>query len=661
MGTVISDLLRNVFMFLDSIVYSVIGKVYELFIAIANTNIFADGTINEFANRVYALLAIFMLFRLSFSVLTYIINPDNINDKSAGGGKLIGNILITIILLISVPWLFQQVMKIQGDLLNDNIIGKIILGVNGDPNNQDVQDKIEQSISSQLNAGDTMAWTTFSAFFSLTDECAALPKECTVNFPKMTGTDNAYDRIKKSQLVSGIKDSGLATVRTESGEYVFEYLPIISTIAGGFIAYILLLFCFQIAVRSVKLGVLQLIAPIPVISYLDPKQGKDGMFKKWLKICGKTFADLFIRLAAIYFAIFIITEITNGRGMIDITTGDTQTSLLVKVLIILGALMFAKELPKFIEEITGIKLDGGFSLNPFKNNAILGGIAGGVVGAGMGAIGGFAGNLMAGNGIGNAFRGFGKGLISGGAGGIKDKGLKKDTFTRGAKAGVATGTNYANWKATGSTARGRMSAKLSSVVGAKSPLQKMDDEIKAYEDFGKEAGDLFTRANGEMIKHNYGFTDSNGNRIDMRHFKAEKERLNILRNKKLDVVRQAGESDIDYQNRVSAAETAHAQEVSNLNDWINKTEKKAEQAYIDEVKAGRITDGDITATLGKMQQIVSENSSYEGFAGVNISSGADIKAAKDSLSTKKNEVQKSDKYNVAKADQQAVKEAKANK
>lgn len=404
MGTVISDLLRNVFMFLDSIVYSVIGKVYELFIAIANTNIFADGTINEFANRVYALLAIFMLFRLSFSVLTYIINPDNINDKSAGGGKLIGNILITIILLISVPWLFQQVMKIQGDLLNDNIIGKIILGVNGDPNNQDVQDKIEQSISSQLNAGDNMAWTTFSAFFSLTDECAALPNECTVNFPKVTGTDNAYDRIKKSQLVSGIKDSGLATVRAESGEYVFEYLPIISTIAGGFIAYILLLFCFQIAVRSVKLGVLQLIAPIPVISYLDPKQGKDGMFKKWLKVCGKTFADLFIRLAAIYFAIFIITEITNGRGMIDITTGDTQTSLLVKVLIILGALMFAKELPKFIEEITGIKLGGSFSLNPMKTLAsipLVGGAAaaGLAVGSGLAKTGLWAGGNLAKAGI----------------------------------------------------------------------------------------------------------------------------------------------------------------------------------------------------------------------------------------------------------------------
>lgn len=456
------DLLRTICMFIDSIVYSLISKVYELFMAIANTNIFGDGTINEFANRVYALLAIFMLFRLSFSVLTYIINPDNINDKSAGGGKLIGNILITIILLISVPWLFNQVMEIQKDLLNDNIIGKIILGTN----NVDV--------SQQLNAGDNMAWTTFSAFFHPTEgACTDNPSvystdgsntDCfnALNAIKTdyTGTGNLaedYQRIEKSKLVSAINGSDLLNVKykdgANDGEYVFEYLPLVSVVAGGFIAYILLLFCFQIAVRSVKLGVLQLIAPIPVISYLDPKQGKDGMFKKWLKVCGKTFADLFIRLAAIYFAIFIITEITTGGGMKDITTGATQTSLLVKVLIILGALMFAKELPKFIEEITGIKLDGGFSLNPMKTLASIP-LVGGAAAAGLGIAG--AGALAAGR-LGTGVIGSGaKALLNKATGGRYGESFKSGMATTASRAGMrmraglsAAGSNWSNFSGDG--------------------------------------------------------------------------------------------------------------------------------------------------------------------------------------------------------------------
>lgn len=471
MGTVISDLLRNVFIFIDSIIYDLIGKIYELFIAIANTNIFGAGTINEFANRVYALLAVFMLFRLSFSVLTYIVNPDSINDKSAGGGKLIGNVLITIILLISVPWLFNQVMEIQKDLLNDNIIGKIILGKSGTQNSQQPQTTQNALVTQQLSAGDNMAWTTFSAFFYPTiDSCDGVAiDECVkgLNGIDKNGNDcgikvgpnnntcigDAYKRISDSQLVSGLKSSGLATVRDANDEYIFEYMPIISAIAGGFIAYILLLFCFQIAVRSVKLGVLQLIAPIPVISYLDPKQGKDGMFKKWLKVCGKTFADLFIRLAAIYFAVFIITEITSGGGMTDITTGATQTSLLVKVLIILGALMFAKELPKFIEEITGIKLDGGFSLNPMKTLASIP-LVGGAAAAGLGIAG--AGALAAGR-LGSGLIGSGaKALVHGISGGKHGESFRSGMATTATKAGMrmraglsAAGSNWSNFSGDG--------------------------------------------------------------------------------------------------------------------------------------------------------------------------------------------------------------------
>ena len=663
--TIINDFLRSVGIFFDSLVYGLIGSLYELFMDISATQIFANGTIEEFADRVYALLAIFMLFRLSFSFLTYIITPDAASDKNSGAGKLIGNILLTIVLLISVPWLFNQVLQIQNDLLRDNIIGKIILGTKS------------TDVTNQMQAGDTMAWETFSAFFypredicenGLSDQTACIAAlngniggEGKV---QVSGMDlgAAYQRIANAQSVRGVSKNGLVNVKDGNGEYIFEYTGFISLIAGGFIAYILLLFSIQIAVRTIKLGVLQLIAPIPIISYLDPKQGKDGMFKKWLKTCGKTFADLFIRLAAIYFAIFVITEITKGGGLQNTLTG-VQTTGFAKVLVILGALTFAKDLPKFIEEITGIKLDGGFSLNPFKNNALLGGLVGGALGAGLGAVGGFAGNLIAGNGVKNAFRGFGKGLVSGGIGGAKDKGIKKDTFTRGAKAGVATGTNYANWALTGSTPRGRMAAKLSSGLGAKTAVQKLDDEIKAYEDFTKEADALFSRAGAEMIKYNYDFEDSNNKKIDMNHFKAEKERLNILRNKKIEVNRIAGETDAAYQARLSKAESDHAREVSNLNDWVNKTEKKAQQAYVNEVmdKNSKITDGEITAAIGKMEQIVKENSSYEGFNGVSVVTGADIKKAKDSLSTKRAEVQKSDRYTAAKADQQAVREAKANK
>ena len=221
------------------------------------------------------------------------------------------------------------------------------------------------------------------------------------------------------------------TTVVDEGEdvHIFDYSIVLSTIAGGFLAWILLIFCIDVATRSVKLGLLQLIAPIPIISYIDPKNGKDGIFKKWTKECTGTYLSLFVRLLAIYFVLFIITIILDG-GIVNVATGDPQTNLFVKIFIIFGALMFAKDLPQLISDITGVKLDGGFNLNPLKK---LGSspYAAGAMGLVGGALGGAAANAYAayknklgwGKGalstLGGAFGAGGRGLMAGATGGGK--------------------------------------------------------------------------------------------------------------------------------------------------------------------------------------------------------------------------------------------------
>ena len=617
MGTTITGLLRNVFIFIDSIVYGLIGKVYELLIDIANTSIISGDTIDKFADRVYALLAVFMLFKLSFSILTYIINPDSSTDKSTGTGKLIGNILITIVLLISVPWCFDQVWKIQTSILSDNIIGKIILGTNGAD---------DESIATQFNAGDEMAWTTFSAFFYPDIEGCSNPdsNDCdsalkAIEFEAgetKTNVASAYSRIKKSKLVSGIKNSGLVNSQTSDKKFVFEYMPLISTIAGGFIVYILILFCIQIAVRSVKLGVLQLIAPIPVISYLDPKQGKDGMFKKWLKLCGKTFADLFIRLAAIYFAVFIISEITSG-SMTDVITGQEQTSVLVKVLVILGALTFAKELPKFIEEITGIKLDGGFSLNPMKS-AALGGLLGGVVGAGMGIAG-----AATGAGIGGVFTGAAKGARSG-FGGKKFSEISSSQASRNAQMRTA--------RLNESSFAGRMGARVGNVLGTggelasiereksieQDAIKQIDNSIKGLEDQKKaiQGTDAYIQRQ-RALKDQKAVADSikameerakseiaagKGGVIGAEYLK-RKATAEYLKN-------NIGNVGLDGKTKITSEMAANAE--ASMNDYLNG---KGMKDYMTQASAGAIDDAtfsNLRATAEVAASNIGETLSMDG-------------------------------------------------
>ena len=82
--------------------YATVGKVYEFMIQLTEATdvaLYADK-ISQFVNIIYALAGVFMLFRITVSLIQYLINPDQITDKGVGGGKLLVNIIVTVVLLI---------------------------------------------------------------------------------------------------------------------------------------------------------------------------------------------------------------------------------------------------------------------------------------------------------------------------------------------------------------------------------------------------------------------------------------------------------------------------------------------------------------------------------------------------------------------------------
>ena len=432
---------------LDKILYTFISTIYNLLTDIAQTSIFTDDIFSIFASKVYALLGVFMLFKVSFSILTYIVDPDSFLDKSKGFSKLISNIIVTLALLIFVPWIFRQAMDIQRIVLDQNIIGKVF-SVNG------------TNIDTTDNSGDIMAYETLKAFYHVKNTgnysgCASSGTEVFTNADSCKNALNVdeWDNLStvltqahKSNSVDVYMDYDLLFMKTKDEEYVMDYIPIISTLAGGAIALLLIVFCFDVAVRSVKLGFLRMLAPVPIISRIDPKKGKE-MFDKWVKTCVNTYLDLFIRLLGIYFAVFIVTQITDLK-MVDAVTGQTaDINAFVKVFIILGALLFAKQLPKLIEEITGVKMDGKFTLNPMKklNETGIPGLAA----VGAAGVAGFAANAIEAKGTdgGNpslgrrtlsGFGGLGSSMYNTGRNVIKNKGEKNfDSF----RSGVSTSSN----------------------------------------------------------------------------------------------------------------------------------------------------------------------------------------------------------------------------
>ena len=378
---------------IDSVVYNLVDIMYGLLMDIANATPFGDGSVFEtFASRVYALLGLFMLFKVSFSLIKYIVNPDEFNDQMKGGKKLVTNILITLVLIVIVPIGFDYMGKIQTAILNEGIMENLILGTDGI--------SVDRS-----TVGKKVMASVFTAFYAPDDDGCALvimnetdpgsacdsvmSPAAVTHYRKYAGVGDANE-IDIYQLIHGEVDGEpLFMLKNASDEksYAINYMFIISTVAGLFTAWIFLTFCVDVAIRTVKLGFLQLIAPIPIISYIDPNSAKNGMFSKWIKEVGKTFIDLFVRLAAVYFAITLITAVMQNTDM-------GTNNFFAKVFIILGILVFAGQIPKLIGDLLGIKLDGNFSLNPLRkvNSSP---IAGAVVGGVTGAVAGLASNAYA--------------------------------------------------------------------------------------------------------------------------------------------------------------------------------------------------------------------------------------------------------------------------
>lgn len=530
--------IRGLFAAIDKVVVWLIECLYDLIFQISSVQVFDNASLAAFANRITVILSIFMIFKLSLSFLNYIVNPDAMTDKSKGFSKLIQNIAVALVLLVSYQFLFDKAMELQQKIVDNNTVPKLIIG----------------SVGKNVKNSSTISFPLFSAFVvpnndilysTSTDPnltgCRSYSRYIEGSKPSATcdlkgagytddvATDNStvgtdansqMDYIVEHQDTNALLDFLL---RIKKGDiFAFDYKFIISTICGAFAALVLLSFCMDVAVRIIKLYFLRLIAPIPIISYIDPIKG-EGIFKKWLSNVGKTYADLYIRLIAIFFAIFIIQQVATQPALKDFN-GNPIDNPFVIIFIIIGALMFAKQFPKLIQDITGISLDGKMQLNPFKkvSEQALGGkaIMAGTAGA-VGALGVAGGNLV--HRAVNAKKNFNAngGGLKGGlktAGGFLTSTLAGATsgfvhssrqayssgkMTQGVKKGIEEANTHRTereiGKENGATAFGILKAKAQDAVGLPTDYQKSRMQIDNLQSVKKTVDSIDEAAKKEML------------------------------------------------------------------------------------------------------------------------------------------------------------------
>lgn len=359
---VLSDMLRWLFFSIDALVYALIPAIYNMIFSLYDISALIDkstmsSVFETITNSIYSFLAVFMFFRVAFSLITMIVDPSIIDDKEKGLKKIVTNIMMCLVLIVVVPYIFKYASELQTKIVEEHVIERVVTG---------------STYDEDYSLGNELALSVWGVFLRPADSNA-------------TGDAiNAYNNVFKSgseswnfgSLWDSLNDvSGsrvLLVFGTSGSHYTLSYTPIFSTIVGIYIAWTFFKMMIDIAYRALKFFVLELMSPIAIISYIDPGSAKKGIFNKWMGECVKTYLSLFIRI----FVFSFVSVLLRGIQFSDVSW--------LNLFYILAIIAFIKNAPKFIDGIFGTNMSKESDAASAKH--MLGGLMSGAVGAAAGGI-----------------------------------------------------------------------------------------------------------------------------------------------------------------------------------------------------------------------------------------------------------------------------------
>ena len=401
----ITDMLRSILStIIDRPAFLILSLMYEIFFNVANAELFNDSTIRRFYYKIQLILGVFMIFKLSISVLEAIVNPEKLTAKKTGTMSIIARVFISLALLaaltpINIPnpkneyerklknngLIFGILYSLQYRILQQNTLGRLVLGdefVSSESSGQNK--KIRGTVLSTSDAANSFSSTILKTFMRIN----LVPKS-----ERQTNNDGKPDELNKNNWVCKDIDSTLIDTYRDvnadpqqllmfinydcdtsssdgvvshlksklnklasKADYAFTYNPL-GGIAAYVFAFLLLTFTVDVAIRAIKIAILRLIAPIPVISYMSPNPKDNGAMGTWAKSLATTYLSLFTRLLIIYLVIYLIQDMIQN-GMAAKTTGGLIGGISF-ILICFGLFLFARQAPKFIQDALGIKAGSG--------------------------------------------------------------------------------------------------------------------------------------------------------------------------------------------------------------------------------------------------------------------------------------------------------------
>ena len=480
------ELVYEILLFFDGLIFQLASYAYRLFSLMTTLNFNSlYAIVSPVIDRFQAIIIVLVAYKLVMGLINLLMNPEN---APAFGKEMLINIFITVALMLSYNLIFSVMNEISMLILGTppgysyTVLGELA-GVTGGKDVGLIQRFVFGESTDIGDVGDYIAFQTLSIFVRDTTDSNEVEKALV--------DGDGYDFMK------------LPALNTKVGKTV-DYTPIIGMLVAGFLVYTFVTLAIEVGTRVFKLLVLQMVAPLIIITIIDKGYKGNGTIQSYLKEYFKTFTDVFIRvLSALVITVFISKAIMNIGALFGDATAigdDWFTKGLLLIIIVFAGYKFVLDLPKFLAAVTGKDFSAG--TNGFGK--YLGGLVGGTVGFATGAIGGAAAGggffSRAGGALAGGIAGMGQGAYSGGKGGSIADAVKngyggahkrnQDWKSRGGFGNVALG-GFSD--VTGNTRR------MDKDMGT---YQAQMEAVDAYDQAEKDYQAAFEQAQVNAIKGN---------------------------------------------------------------------------------------------------------------------------------------------------------------
>ena len=342
------ELLYRLLAALANIIFVLVNQLFLLINNLSKYPFFGSDEVGSFMTTVYIAVGILMLFKLVISAIQYLVNPEQLSDKNKGLSSILTKSLIVVSLLVIVPSVFDYARSLQTTIVEQI---PIIISSN-----------VKKSNANIKTAGDDISLTIVKGFL----------EEKKGKTSNLKSSATKVDDIQ-ALLLEGC-NANFFSIDFWSGEKcVFSPLWFLIIPVGVYLVFLLLSMAIDIGIRTIKFGIVEVLAPIPIVSYINDEK----KFNNWLKTSIKIYLDLFVRLALIFFVIclvdLLVINITANNFPQELSGISDTEKIFVKIAIIIALLLFAKNAPKFISDLLGLETDESIG-NMFKR-------AGGLFGA----------------------------------------------------------------------------------------------------------------------------------------------------------------------------------------------------------------------------------------------------------------------------------------